>query len=154
MAQAQYATVDDLKKFGIPKPAADFFGTSAMDSALQAASSIADSYLASQFVLPLTSWDASLRLQVCNIATYLLYNQFGFSNDKPGDELAKRRYTDALAWLEKVQESKIEPQFTDSSGVTSGEAAGAFVVSDAPVGFTDRGSTGPAPSLSPWDWWR
>jgi len=144
MAQSQYATIAELQSLSITQAAAARFGSTAMTACLQAASSIADGYLASQFTLPLDTspqgWDMSLTLQVCNIAAWLLYNQFGFSPSAPGDALVVGRYEAAIKWLEHCSEEKIFPQFIDSSGTPVGETeAGDYVDSDLPVGFTDRG---------------
>lgn len=147
MAQSQYAQDADIQKLAITPAAYTRFegiATGTVSAALQAASSIADSYLASQFTLPLQSmpqgWDMSLTMNVCWIACYLLYNQYGYAPMAPGDDMVAKRYEAAIKWLEQVRDEEIFPQFVDAAGSppTSAEA-GPYVVSDAPVGFTDRG---------------
>lgn len=158
MAQSQYATNTELQQLAITAAAGARFGSTAMDAALQAASSIADSYLSSQFVLPLQTtptqgWDMSLKLQVCNIAAYLLYCQFGFNPAAPGDQLIKERYDRAMSWLDGVGKKTITPVYTDSSGITPGaDVAGDFIISDNPVGFTSRGTDVDTISDTCW-WW-
>lgn len=151
--QSQYAQETDLISLSITQAAGQRFGSIAITAALQAASSIADSYLASQFVLPLQTsprgWDMSLTLATCNIAAYLLYVQFGFNPNSPVDKLIESRYLAAIEWLKTISEKKVEPQWTDSSGSTgTSPAAGPFVISDAPVGFTSRGL--PFGDADPW----
>lgn len=145
MAQSQYATTSDLQTLAITAAAGTRFGDTAMTAALQAASSIADSYIASQFTLPLITspqgWDMSLTLAVCNIAAKLLYAQFGFNPGAPGDQLVEKRYQDALDWLAQIRDKLIFPAWTDSSVNTGVDEAGDWVISDTPVGFTSRGVT-------------
>jgi phage gp36-like protein len=156
MSQSQYATEAQLMSLSITQANAQRFGNTAMVAALQAASSLADGYINSVFVLPLQTspqgWDMSLTLHVCNIAAYLLFNQFGFNPNAPQDQLIVKRYNDAIAWLQSISEEKITPDWTDSSGATpQSQAAGPFVISDPPVGFTDRGVS-TLNSLSTWNW--
>ncbi len=153
MAQSQYAEVDDIVLLSLTLAAKNRFGTSATEAALQAASSVADSYIVSQFTLPLTDWDMSLRLAVCNIAAYMLYTQFGAGNPgAPMDEMIKVRYNDALKWLAEVRDQKIFPQWTDSSGASPvTTAAGPYVISDEPVGFTSRGVSDEVSDI--WSFW-
>ncbi len=146
MAQSQYGSETQLISLSITQAAAARFGSTAMDAALQAASSIADSYINSVFVLPLQAspqgWDMSLTLAVCNIAAYLLYCQFGFNPNAPADKLIQQRYDQALSWLKSISEETVTPNWIDSSGADpQSQAAGAFVISDTPVGFTSRGVT-------------
>jgi phage gp36-like protein len=141
LAQAQYATWDDIQRLAITPAAAQRYGEPASTSMLQAASSLCDSYLASQFTLPLTVWDMNLTMNVCNIAAYMLACQFGFNPGAPADKLIETRYQNALMWLEQIRDEKIFPQYTDTQnqGGDSTIEAGPYVVSDPPVGFTDRG---------------
>lgn len=156
MSQSQYGQVADLESLAITVAAGTRFGTTAMNAALQAASSIADSYIASQFTLPLQTtpvqgWDMSLTLHVCNIAAWLLYNQFGYSPMAPGDDLVIKRYTSALDWLAMIRDQKVHPQWLDSSGDSVQTEQGPFVISDPPVGFTTRGVTSNGGSADPWN---
>lgn len=148
MAQSQYATSADLQSVAVTNATAGRFGQVAIDTALQAASSIADSYIASQFTLPLATspqgWDASLTLAVCNIAAYLLYCQFGFNPAAPADKLIEERHNRALDWLGQIRDQKIFPQWTDSSGdATAPLEDGPYVRTDIAVGFTGCGSIAP-----------
>lgn len=158
MNQSQYATAEQIQQLAITPQAYNRFETASSGSvvaALQAASSVADTYLPSQFTLPLQTspsngWDMSLTMNVCWIAAWLLYNSYGFAPMAPGDDLVVKRYQAAIEWLGQIRDKKIFPQYTDSSTNTGTDEAGNFVVSDSPVGFTSRGVTCWPSSLSPW----
>lgn len=140
MAQSQYATKSDLTTLAITAAAAGRFGDAAIEGQLQAASSLCDSFLVSQFTLPLITWDMSLTRAVCDIAAYYLYCQFGFNPAAPQDKLIQTRYEMALKWLAQIQQKEIFPPWEDSSGQAVGtDEGGPFVISSPPVGFTNRG---------------
>lgn len=144
MAQSQYAFKDDLVSLALTPANAARFGDTAIDAQLKAASSLADSYLVSQFTLPLKTsprgWDMSLTRAVCAIAAYFLFCQYGFNPAAPQDKLIQRQYELALEWLEKIKDKEIFPPFVDSGTAPVGEdEGGPFAVSDTPKGFTSRG---------------
>lgn len=144
MAQSQYATSAQLSSLALTPAATSRFGATAIEAQLQAASSICDSYIASQFTLPLITepqgWDMSLVMATCNIAAYLLYCQYGFNPAAPADKYIQDRYQAAIAWLEQIRDKLIFPTWTDSTGDTPAFVeAGPYIESDPPVGFTDRG---------------
>ncbi len=146
MAQSQYAQPSDLTALALSPAAAARFGQTAISAQLQAASSLIDSYIVSQFTLPLQTdpqgWDMSLTRSTCNIAAYLLYVQFGFNPSTPADQAIVARYNSEISWLEQVRDKKLFPVWVDSSGsATVTEEAGPYIISDPPVGFTQRGVT-------------
>jgi phage gp36-like protein len=168
MAQSQYGQPSDLTSLAITAAAGQRFGNTAMNAALQAASSIIDTYLPSQFTLPLQvspqGWDMGLTMHACWIAAYLLYNNFGYAPMAPGDEMVAKRYESSLEWLAQIRDKKIFPQYIDSAGAPTAEEQGPFVVSDSPVGFTGRGLNNDDPTeyINPpggyggnggWTWW-
>lgn len=130
------------------------WGDAAITAQLQAASSIADSYLSSQYTLPLKTspqgWDMSLTMAVCNIAAYLLYCQYGFNpGSSQPDKLIQLRYDDAIKWFAQIRDEEVHPQWVDSS--TTVPEAGPYVISDPPVGFTGRGVVNGVCG-NPWGW--
>lgn len=146
MSQSQYATTPQLQLLAItPAVFARFEAASpgCSTAALQAASSICDSYLVSQFTLPLAispqGWDMSLTMNTCWIAAWLLYNQFGYNPAAPVDDLIVKRYEAAIDWLKQIRDKQIFPVWVDSSANTGTDEAGTFFVSDPPIGFTPRG---------------
>lgn len=159
--QSQYATTTQIQQLAITPAAYTRFENASpgcVAAALQAASSLLDSFLAGQFVLPLQTspqgWDMSLTLAACVIAAKMLYDQFGYNPAAPVDTLIQQRYVEMLGWAAKIRDKEIQPQWVDSSGTSPADAAGDFVISDAPVGFTGRGAPSsvlPAPPYDPWD---
>lgn len=144
--QSQYAQKQDLVTLAITPAAAVRFGDAAIEAQLQAASSVCDSYIVSQFTLPLVAdpqgWDMSLTRATCDIAAYFLYCQYGFNPNQPQDQLIQKKYEMAIAWLGQIQQKQIFPQWVDSGTTPVGQdEGGPFVISDAPKGFTDRGLT-------------
>ncbi len=143
-AQSQYAQASDLTSLALTPAAAARFSASAINAQLQAASSLVDSYIVSQFTLPLQTdpqgWDMSLTRSVCIIAAYLLYVQYGFNPSASADQLIVERYKSELEWLTQIRDKKIFPQWVDSGSTAVGsDEGGPFVISDEPVGFTGRG---------------
>ncbi len=112
-----------------------------MNAALQAASSRADSYLASSFTLPLTSWDMQLTRVVCDMAAFDLARQYGM-NPAASDFLALKSLWDgSVEWLVLVRDEKITPQYEDSAGSPENvEEGGAAVITATTRGYSDRGT--------------
>lgn len=147
--QSQYATTSQFQQLGItPAAFARFEALSPGSSlaAIQGASSLADTYLSSQFILPLVvspqGWDMALTMYTCWIAAYEVYYQFGFNPSSPDWEILADRKDRAMKWLNGVGEKTITPLYADASGIdVDADRAGDFVISGAPVGFTNRGMT-------------
>lgn len=161
MSQPQYATDIEAKLLAItPAAYARFEAVSpgCTTAALQAASSIADASLSSQFILPLQvspqGWDMALKQVVCYIAAFNLYFQFGFNPSSPDWQVMTERKKYADEWLAGVNKKTITPLYLDSSGSSAdADRAGDFVISDQPVGFTDRGvNTGVGFGCNDWCW--
>lgn len=157
-SQSQYATSSQYQQLAITPAAYTRFEAASpgcTTAALQAASSLLDTYLAGQFVLPLSvspqGWDMALTAHTCWVAAKMQYDQFGYNPASATDALIERRYKDAIAWAEAVRDKRVQPQYIDSSGLEpTADAAGDFFVSDQPVGFTGRGSSDPC-IPDPWD---
>lgn len=149
MAQSQYATTAQMQLLAItPAAFARFEAASpgCVTAAIQAASSIADASLSSQFEMPLQTspsngWDMSLTKVVCFLAAWDLYSTFGYNPSAPDWQIFEQRKQWADKWLDGVAKKTITPLFLDSSGLApDADRAGDFIVSDQPVGFTDRGT--------------
>ena len=163
MAQSQYATEAQMQQLAItPAAFARFEAASpgCVAAALQAESSIADTYLNSQYVLPLQTtpqgWDMALTLVVCYRAAFTLYFSLGFNPAAPDWQVMTSRKEWADTWLDGVAKQTITPNYADSSGLPpDSDRAGDYVVSDPTVGFTPRGdgTTANMAMLSAWSWW-
>ena len=88
------------------EPAID---SASLDTALNDAARIVDSYIAARYPLDLiavrTTFPEPLRLAVCDLARYLLYK------DAPTDQVAQR-YKDQIAWLRDVAKGVVGLVFT------------------------------------------
>lgn len=153
-----YATTTDLQRIGLLGAALANVDVNAQTEALQYASAIADSYLQSHFVLPLTQWGYDLVGNVCAIAAWTLLAVRGYSPQSQGDQNIRQRYEDALKWLDEVSKGIQSPiNIIDSStapnpgdGSTVARLDGFAIVSTDVRGWTDRGVGTPPQSL---DWW-
>lgn len=98
---------------------------SVAESALTDATALIDSYISARYTLPLSVVPATLALQCCVIAWYLL-------QDVSATEQTTRRYSDALKWLADVRDGKI-PLGVDAAGSAPVTEDLAEVVSDPAV---------------------
>ncbi len=150
VTQSQYAQVSDITSLSLTPQAAARFGDTAITAQLQAASSTADSYLASQFTLPLQTdpqgWDMQLTRCVCAIAAFNLYRQYGLNPNSPDFPALRSLYDDAVGWLELVRDEKLTPQYVDSGGTPGNtEEGGPFVITATTRGYSERGLSGCTP---------
>lgn len=96
-----YATRADLTRLGIRAGALSGVSSDDQDAALEAASDLADSYLRSRYVLPLTGYGDDLKRAVCAIAAWDLLSTRGY-NPQGSDEAIQTRQEQAIAWLKDV----------------------------------------------------
>jgi phage gp36-like protein len=141
-----YATRDQLPDFGVNAAALLPIPAAVQDAALAAASEVADSYLRSQFVLPLITWGTDLTRAVCMIAAYDLLVGRGYNPEAGADTNIRLRYEDAIAWLKDVARGLAALDATDSSpGGEPGSStlAGPRVASSSQRGYSIRGTNDP-----------
>ncbi len=133
---AYYATIVELQNYSLnPQVIANYnFTEDSMNAAIAAASADVNSYLRSQQILPLTSWDAKIIQVTCDIAAYRLFKNNGFDPAAVQNANIKGCYDEAMTWLNKVAEQLIIVQYPDSSDQFL--KAGPFVrTARSPVGF-------------------
>jgi phage gp36-like protein len=129
---AAYASLTDLTQLGLPTAALTEIDDATRTASLEAASSLADGYLAVVYALPLSSYGSDLTRAVVSIAVYDLMVRRGYSADGADEEI-RRRYEDAIRWLEKVAAGLISPDIIDD---TPDQAeGGSFVVTMAKRGW-------------------
>ena len=146
VAQSQYASTAQLASLSLTPQAAARYGEPSMMSALQAASSRADTYLASQFTLPLVSWDMQLTRVVCDMAAFDLARQYGLNPAAPDFKAIESLFEGAMAWLQQVRTQEITPQYEDSGGSPDNvEEGGPFVITSTTRGYSERDFTCPGP---------
>lgn len=139
VTQSQYAQEADFTSLSVSAQQAARFGPVSIVAALKAASSRADSYLASAFVLPLTSWDMQLTRVVCDMAAFDLYRQYGLNPSAPDFKALESLYAAAIEWLALVRDGKLTPQYEDSGGSPSNmEEGGPFVITATQRGWSER----------------
>jgi phage gp36-like protein len=158
LAGTVYATTVDLGRLGMLGSALSAMDPNAQTEALQYASAVCDSYLQSHFVLPITQWGYDLVGIVCAVAAWTLLAARGYSPMSQADQNIRKRYEDALKWLDEVSKGVQSPiNLVDSStAATTTEGAdvtrvdGFSVVTTSVRGWTDRGVGTPPAAL---DWW-
>jgi phage gp36-like protein len=112
-----YATRNDLA--GVISAAAlthPSTGPAAQDAQLLRASEVADSYLRSQYKLPLVRWGSDIVDAVCNVAAYKLVCLRGFNPE--ADESYLTNYNTATKWLRDIGSGVVTPDVIDSSAST------------------------------------
>ena len=152
----QYATRTDLANLGLIGNALASVPTGVQDAALLAASAMADSYLQSRFVLPVTSWGQDLVRIICIVAAYDIMTSRGYNPMAGADQNIRQRYIDALEWLDEVGKGTQSPSYivdsnpggsTTSTTSTDGSIVSSIdgelrIVTQSVRGWTPRGGTG------------
>ncbi len=128
-----YATESDLATGHITQDVLTRLNTKnpgSVAAALTKASKVADTYLRSQYVLPLAPpYDEALTEAVCAVAAFNLMCLLGFNPDSVDLNFGTKR-RDALAWLRDVGQGKanidvaVTPTFIDSPNMAAGRSAG------------------------------
>jgi phage gp36-like protein len=131
---AQYVTVAELARLGVPGDAYSGLPNEQINSALAAASDIADSYLNKRYTLPLVSWRDDLRLRVAQIASKNLMASRGFRPGSGNDEVAVDAEKQAIAWLKDIARGDAELAGAVDSTPDVDEA-GALTASDEPMSW-------------------
>ena len=132
-----YATTADRDRLGIKPAALTSLASATVQAALDAASAVADGYLANACTLPLTAWGDDLRLCVIQIADWNLLCNRGFDPQRGGDEALRLRHEDAMRWLRDVANGRV----TLSGAVDQTPAemeGGTYLVSNPRRGWARR----------------
>lgn len=123
-----YATSDDLERYGLPQSTVQTIDGADITAQLDAASSLADSYLRLHYKLPLSSpYPIALVEAVCRIAAFNILSVRGYNPE--GDAgMIESRYQAAMKWLQDVGAGRAAPLMVtaDQGGTTN--AGGPFVV--------------------------
>lgn len=141
----EYCDTADLTRWGINATALK--GISEKDAQLEAikgASRLIDSYLRSQFTLPLSAVGEDLQRACAIIAVYDLISSRGFRPDESENDVLRQRYEDVIRWLEKISAGQVTPVVTDSSA-TPGTTGAPKVTSNAQRGWFDTDSSRAGP---------
>lgn len=103
-----------------------------IQTAVDKANSLIDSYLYGHVTLPLSSVPDALKLHATRIARYELH-------DINASDEVRKRYEESLAWLKMVAAGTI--RLADSLGEVDGASAGQISYSFPSATFTDRAIT-------------
>lgn len=125
---SSYATPVDLSRHGLSPAALGDVSLWDQQAALDAASSLADGYLAATFTLPIVTPSIDLVIAVCQIAAWNLLRRRGFNPEAGSDAAIRQGYDDSIRWLERVAKGDVVPTLTDSTPGGASAVGGAFVV--------------------------
>jgi len=103
----QYATIADMQQLGLPPAALANVPNATIDAFLTKASASVDSYLRSQYKLPLVTPypDEIVWATVC-IGSYRLMVWRGYNPDEHDAEI-RARYEDCVAWLGQLSRGQV-----------------------------------------------
>ena len=103
----QYATTTDLQQLGLPAEALTNVSAAIQNDHLLKAGGKIDSYLRSQYTLPLAvPYPDEIILCNVNIASYTLLKWRGFNADEM-DENFRLLYLDCVNWLEMLNRGEV-----------------------------------------------
>lgn len=139
VAGTLYASRTDLAQLGLVGAALVNVPPETQDAALLSACATADSYLQSRYILPLTQWGADLKRAVCHIAAYDLMTARGYGMVSGPDENVRKRYLDALAWLDEVSKGTQTPAYVVDSSSSAGGTTSSPTSGDDTKTLTSEG---------------
>lgn len=100
-----YITITELEELGVNAKALTALTTQQKNTAIEAASGMADSYMRNRYPVPLTAAvadiDMGLKIAVAGIAAYLGLKARGFAPSSP-DDLIVKGYDDGMKHLAKL----------------------------------------------------
>ncbi len=143
MAVTVYATTEQLGRFGLNARALDKIDPADVAESLEATSREIDSYLRSQYTLPLMQVGLDVAKCCAQMTAYDLIVTRGLNPELAGDDTYEKRYARSVRWLEQIAGGRAFPDITDSSaGATRGHSpAGPKVRSGESRGWSRRGTT-------------
>lgn len=111
----RYAERSDVEAGGLPEATLAGFSDPTVNAALDARSAYADGFFGQRFTLPLTEWDAAVRMAVVQLVAWDLIVLRGYVPNDPWDEGIRARAEAADRWLASVESGKVKPTVTDSA---------------------------------------
>lgn len=120
-----YAQQSDLFALGLPQAAMgsgsnpSVVPSATIDEALASAASEMDSCFRGRWgmnAVPLLQWDLSVTRCNARMAAYDIMVTRGFSSDADANRDLRKRYDDAIEWLNKVQRQQAHPLVTLATG--------------------------------------
>ena len=126
-----YLTRTEFLDQSLPAGVIDGLSNETIDAALVWASRQADSYLSKRHTLPLVSWDEDLKALVGDLAQYRLLSRRGFRPGSANDQIAVKRYDDAIAWLRDLAKGNCELANVEDSSEPVDEDGPLLATSDS-----------------------
>jgi phage gp36-like protein len=111
----QYASEGEFNSLGAPEEAFAELGSSTINLAITAASSMANSYLRKRYALPLAEIGLDLKIAVINIAKWQLLKRRGFNPSSGQDVVIADAYKDAITWLTMISRGECELDGVDAT---------------------------------------
>lgn len=132
-----YATTTDLARLGIAAAAIAAVSSTIQEAALDAASVVADGYLRSRYVVPLTAWGDDLTRNVVALAAWDILCNRGFDPNRGGDAAIEARAAEARSWLKDVSAGRVVLSGGNSTPTATrhARASGPRVTSDRTRGW-------------------
>ncbi len=114
---SSYATVAEFNVHGIrPEAIPPAIVDADKIAAIEAASLVADSYLSSQFHMPIITWGTDLTRAVCAIAAYeLVASLLVFQPDPATNQVLTDRAESARSWLKDISAGRARPNVVDTA---------------------------------------
>lgn len=134
MAGQAYITNEEFGSQALPGDSFASLSAGEITRAIVWASSTADSYLRKRYTLPLVSWSEDLKSVVCDLAQYKLLSRRGFKPGSGQDQIAVKRYDDAILWLRSASSGSVEVDCVDSTPEVDED--GSLSASLPPVNFS------------------
>ena len=135
---AQYASTTDLASVGLPAVALTSIPLAQQDEFLQHAGDLIDTYLQSQYTLPITgalgppnTFPGSLVRCNVTICCYELLTFRGYNPDEY-DQNWRLKYEDCMRWLESLAKGEVSLLPGDDSSPTINEGAPKIVENGSP----------------------
>ena len=115
---SKYANIGDLTSFGLPGAALTDIPVYDLELALEAASADIDSYLNSQYELPVSNWGHDITRACSILASYDIMCVRGF-NPAGDDANIEKRADDVRKWLTLISQGRVSPLGLVDSSQTS-----------------------------------
>lgn len=107
---SQYATIDQLFSYGMPREARSYLTDDVLNDGLVAASAVADSYLGGRYVLPLVTTGDEIPMYVCWIAAFIILSgPRGYNPAAGADPMIEGKHDKAVEWFKGVQAKNTHP---------------------------------------------
>lgn len=122
---SSYATITQLLQFALPQEAVQNISNATLQAELDAASTVADSYLRGRYPSGIATFDVDLSINVCYLAAYSILAARGYNPEQGADSTYYDRWKAALEWFKGVQRQAIHPNITPNP---TGTPLGTFPV--------------------------